>query len=115
MRPWATVQEWLALGDRLCTKGVDVFNGSEVMESEAGTRDPKVVSAVEGKEVASIPIGKGPDAVIYDDQRQLAFIPCGRDGVLEVISTADPAKVALVQTQMLARTGASIRSPAAST
>ncbi len=40
----ATVQEWLALGDRLYAKGVDVFNGSEVMESEAGTRDPKVVA-----------------------------------------------------------------------
>lgn len=40
----ATVEEWLALGDRLYAKGVDVFNGSEVMESEAGTRDPKVVA-----------------------------------------------------------------------
>jgi hypothetical protein len=38
----ATVQEWLALGDRLHAKGVDVFNGSEVMESAAGARDPKV-------------------------------------------------------------------------
>jgi hypothetical protein len=68
-----------------------------------------VVSAVDGKEVASIPIGKGPDAVLYDNQRQLAFIPCSRDGVLVVISVADPAKVALVQhvqTQTLARTGA---------
>ena len=69
----------------------------------------KVLAAADGKEVASIPIGKGPDSVIYDAQRQLAFIPCGRDGVLEVISVADPAKVALVQhaqTQTLARTGA---------
>jgi YVTN family beta-propeller protein len=69
----------------------------------------KVVAADSGKEVASIPIGKGPDAVIYDPQRQLAFIPCGRDGVLEIISVADPAHVALVQhlpTQVLARTGA---------
>ena len=41
--------------------------------------------------------------------RELAFIPCGRDGVLEVISVADPAHVTLVQhvpTQTLARTGA---------
>ena len=74
-----------------------------------GNQVAKVVSAVDGREVASIPIGKGPDAVIYDAQRQLAFIPCGRDGVMEVISTADPAKVVLVQhaqTQTLARTGA---------
>ena len=69
----------------------------------------KVLSAADGKEVASIPIGKGPDAVIYDPVRQLAFIPAGRDGVLDIISVADPAHVALVQhlpTHVLARTGA---------
>ena len=41
----ATVQEWLALGDRLYVKGVDVISGSEVNESSAGMRDPKVVVA----------------------------------------------------------------------
>jgi DNA-binding beta-propeller fold protein YncE len=69
----------------------------------------KVLAAADGKEVASIPIGKGPDAVIYDPVRQLAFIPAGRDGVLDIISVADPAHVALVQhlsTHVLARTGA---------
>ena len=40
----AAIEEWLALGDRLYAKGVDVFNGSQVMESELGTRDPKVVA-----------------------------------------------------------------------
>jgi DNA-binding beta-propeller fold protein YncE len=69
----------------------------------------KVLEAATGKEVASIKIGKGPDAVIYDPVRQLAFIPCGVDGVLEIISVADPAHVTLVQhleTHVLARTGA---------
>jgi len=69
----------------------------------------KVIAADSGKEVASIPIGKGPDAVIYDPVRQLAFIPCGADGVMDIISVADPAHVTLVQslaTHILARTGA---------
>jgi DNA-binding beta-propeller fold protein YncE len=69
----------------------------------------KVLAADTGKEVASIKIGKGADAVIYDPVRQLAFIPCGVDGVLEIISVADPAHVTLVQhlpTHILARTGA---------
>jgi hypothetical protein len=82
---------------------------TKLLIASCGNGVAAVVSAVDGKAVASIPIGKGPDAVIYDAQRQLAFIPCGRDGVLEVISTADPAKVALVQhvqTQTTARTGA---------
>jgi DNA-binding beta-propeller fold protein YncE len=68
----------------------------------------KIVQADTGKEVASIPIGAGPDAVIYDPRRKLAFIPCGGDGVLEVISLADPAHVASVQrvqTQGGSRTG----------
>jgi DNA-binding beta-propeller fold protein YncE len=82
---------------------------TKLLIASCGNGVAAVVSAVDGKAVASIPIGKGPDSVLYDEQRQLAFIPCGRDGVMEVISTADPAKVALVQhaqTQMLARTGA---------
>jgi DNA-binding beta-propeller fold protein YncE len=68
----------------------------------------KVLEAATGKEVASIKIGKGPDAVIYDGTRQLVFIPCGIDGVLEVISVADPTKIAVVQhlpTQQGSRTG----------
>src|SRR5258705_11441696 len=68
----------------------------------------KVLQADTGKEVASLPIARGPDAVIYDPVRQLAFIPCGGDGVLEIISVADPAHVAIVghpQTEPRSRTG----------
>ena len=69
----------------------------------------KVLNAATGDEVASLAIGKGPDAVIYDEARKLAFIPCGRDGVLEVIAVRGPTDVAIVQTvktQPGARTGA---------
>ncbi len=68
----------------------------------------KVVQADNGKEIASLPIGLGPDAAIYDPVRKLAFIPCGADGVLEVISLADLTHVAVVQhvqTQAGSRTG----------
>jgi DNA-binding beta-propeller fold protein YncE len=87
------------------------YTGSKtkLLIAACGNGVAKVVAADTGKEVASIPIGKGPDSVLYDPQRQLAFIPCGRDGVLEIISVADPAHVSLVQhlaTQLLARTGA---------
>jgi YVTN family beta-propeller protein len=82
---------------------------TKLLIAACGNGVAKVVAADTGKEVASIPIGKGPDSVIYDPQRQLAFIPCGRDAVLEIISVADPAHVALVQhlpTHVLVRTGA---------
>jgi DNA-binding beta-propeller fold protein YncE len=57
----------------------------------------KVVQADTGKEVASLKIGAGPDAVVYDAKRKLAFIPSGDAGVLEVVSFADPAHPAVVQ------------------
>lgn len=69
----------------------------------------KVLDATNGKELASIAIGKGPDSVVYDGLREIAFIPCGEDGVLEIISVGDRAKIAKIQTlktMPLARTGA---------
>jgi len=89
--------------------GLVFADKSKLLIVACGNGVAKVVAADSGKEVASLSIGKGPDSVIYDSQRQLAFIPCGRDGVLEVISLADPAHVAVVQhvpTQLLTRTGA---------
>ena len=69
----------------------------------------KVIRAADGAEVASLAIGKGPDAVLMDARRHLAFIPCGRDGVLEVVAlrgAGDVAVVGSVPTQPGARTGA---------
>ncbi len=40
----ATVEEWLALTERLYAKGVDVFDGAHPLVTEEGTRDPKVVA-----------------------------------------------------------------------
>jgi DNA-binding beta-propeller fold protein YncE len=89
--------------------GLAYADKAKLLIAACGNGIAKVLAADTGREVASIPIGKGPDSVLYDPQRQLAFIPCGRDGVLEVISVADPAHVALVQhlpTHVLVRTGA---------
>jgi hypothetical protein len=69
----------------------------------------KVIRAADGKELASLKTGGGPDAVIYDPVRKLAFIPCSDEGVLDVISLANPAHIAIVQqiaTSKGTRTGA---------
>ncbi len=69
----------------------------------------KVIRASDGQDLATLAIGAGPDAVIYDAARKLAFIPCGRDGVLVVLAVRGPSNVAVIQTvktQMGARTGA---------
>jgi DNA-binding beta-propeller fold protein YncE len=88
--------------------GLAYVAASKVLISSCGNGVAKVTDADTGKEVASLPIGRGPDAVIYDAMRKLAFIPCGRDGVLDMISFADPAHISVVQrvqTQAGSRTG----------
>ncbi len=68
----------------------------------------KILDADTGKEIASLPIGVGPDAVIYDAAHALAYIPSGRAGQLAVIALAGPKNntvVETVATAVGARTG----------
>ncbi len=69
----------------------------------------KIMDADTGHEIATLPIGVGPDAVIYDRARSLAYIPSGRAGTLAVIALAGAANNTVVQTvptKVGARTGA---------
>jgi DNA-binding beta-propeller fold protein YncE len=68
----------------------------------------KAVDAASGKEIATLKIGARPDAVIYDPGRGLAFIPCGGDGTLTVISAKGHSAevIGSAETQRGARTGA---------
>lgn len=66
-----------------------------------------VTDSTDGKQVASVPIGEGPDAARFDPQRQLAFSSNGRSGTLTVAreETPDHYRVlADVPTQDSART-----------
>jgi DNA-binding beta-propeller fold protein YncE len=68
-----------------------------------------VSDAKTGATRASIPIGQGPDAAIYDAGHKLFYVPCGRSGTLSVIavkSATDISVVATVPTALGARTGA---------
>jgi YVTN family beta-propeller protein len=68
-----------------------------------------VVDARTRKLIGLIDTGRGADAVIIDEVRRLAFIPCGRDGVLDILSldaAAVVTKVGSVTTEVGARTGA---------
>lgn len=79
-----------------------------VLISSCANKVAKVLRAADGADVGTLTIGAGPDTVVYDPARKLAFIPCGRDGVLEVIAVRGPKDVAVVQTvptQIGARTG----------
>jgi YVTN family beta-propeller protein len=77
--------------------------------SACGNGKAAIVDAKARKLTALVDICNGPDAVIMDEQRGMAFIPCGRDGVLDMLSLASPkevTKVGSVTTERGARTGA---------
>jgi DNA-binding beta-propeller fold protein YncE len=71
----------------------------------------KIMEAKTGREVASVPIGPGPDCAIYDPARRLAFVPTGGDGMVTIIPIRGGkdkgiGPVTTVATQVLARLGA---------
>lgn len=68
-----------------------------------------VIDARTRRVVRLLAIGKGPDAVIMDSARRLAFIPCGRDGTISLIALDGPAGAQVAGTiasEPGARTGA---------
>ncbi|MGH8124331.1 MAG: YncE family protein, partial [Rhodanobacteraceae bacterium] len=66
-----------------------------------------VTDSRDGKAIASVPIGEGPDAARYDARRGLAFSSNGRSGTLTVVREEAPDRyrvLANVPTQKSART-----------
>jgi DNA-binding beta-propeller fold protein YncE len=87
--------------------GLAFVAGDRLVSSCNGLAE--ILSAADGKFIASLPIGAGPDAVIYDNRRELALIPSGRAGALAVIALTGPKAnqvIDTVPTQPGARTGA---------
>jgi len=65
-----------------------------------------VVAADTGAVLATLPIGSGPDAAVYDPEAHRVFIPSGRDGKLTVIDADTLKVVATGTTRTSARTAA---------
>ncbi len=89
--------------------GLAYATKSKILIASCGNGMAKFIDPSSGRELASIPIGKGADAVIYDPKHQIAFIPCGEDGVVEVFDVQNSKKISKLQslkTAPLARTGA---------
>jgi len=75
--------------------------------SACGNGRLAVTDSQSGTQVASVPIGQGPDAVVFDRERQLIFTPNGEDGTLTVIHQDTPdhySVTSTVATQKSART-----------
>jgi len=68
-----------------------------------------VVDPVRRRLVERVDIGRGPDAVMVDEARSLAYIPCGESGVLDVLRldrSRPITRTARIATERGARTGA---------
>lgn len=92
-----------------CTRptGLAYVEGGRLISSCGGLA--KILDAADGKEIASLTIGGFPDAVLYDPERHVAYIPTALDGKLNVIALSGPGNntvVDRVPTQVGARTGA---------
>ncbi len=89
--------------------GLAYAGDAGVLIAACANKVAKVIRAADGVDLATLAIGLGPDTVLYDPARRLAFIPCGRDGILEVIAVRSASDVSVVQTLKTlpgARTGA---------
>jgi hypothetical protein len=56
-----------------------------------------VVDTASGKTLNTLPIGKDADAVLLDEARGMAFVPCGGSGTLVALSIADANNVTVAQ------------------
>jgi len=73
--------------------------------SACGENAVAIVSAPDGRQIASLPIGKGADGAAFDAKRNLALVPAGRDGNLTLIQLGPaPKVVGQVATAVSART-----------
>jgi DNA-binding beta-propeller fold protein YncE len=98
---------WPLTGCRRPT-GLALVAGGRLV-SACGNGVAKILGTADGHDIATLTIGEGPDAVLYDSRRGLALIPSARTGTLAVIALEGPhanTVIDTVPTQIGARTGA---------
>jgi len=64
-----------------------------------------VLDSTSGRVVATLPIGQGTDAAVFDARRQYIYSSNGRDGTITVVAQEDPQTYAVVATIKTAVTG----------
>lgn len=98
----------VALPGCMAPSGLGYDALSHQLVSACSNGKAAIVDIGTGRVTMLLTVGHGPDAVIMDQQHHLAFIPCGKDGVLDIIALAEGSArvVGLVTTQIGARTGA---------
>ena len=88
--------------------GLDYAPDQHLALSACGNGVAALVDLAQRRLVTLLPIGEGPDTVIWQAARQRFLVPCGRSGTLSIISlNGQRARVETpVATEMSARTAA---------
>lgn len=88
--------------------GLALDPASRVLVSACDNEKAVALDAADGSVLASVDIDRKPDAVIFDADRKLFWIPCARDATLIALSEADRAVHVLgkIKTAIGAHTGA---------
>jgi DNA-binding beta-propeller fold protein YncE len=103
------VREPIALAGCEGPTGLGYDPHSRMLIAACANGKAAVVDPAARRVTQLLDIGRGPDTVMIDAGRGLAFIPCGRDGELDVIALAPGRPLAVterVTTELGARTGA---------
>lgn len=89
--------------------GLALVAGGTRLISACANKTAMIVDVAASRVVDSFAIGTDPDAVLADEKRGLAFIPCGGTGTLEVVDIKDGRhirQIGTIKTQVGAKTGA---------
>jgi len=79
--------------------GLAYDQGNDLLISVCGDNGvTKFIRAADGHETKSLNVGKGADAVMFDPQRHIAFVPSAANGTLSVIAVRSALDIAVVQT-----------------
>lgn len=78
----------------------------ERLVAECANGAAKIVSARDGRVLASVPIGPRPDGLIVDARRNLIFAPTAGDAHMTIIDPAAMAIMGAIDTRTGARSGA---------
>lgn len=89
--------------------GLALDNNTHILLAVCGNKKAVALSAIDGHQIAVLPIGSHPDAAMVDEKGRRFLVPCGGDGTLTVIHEDDNGQLSVtasVPTARGARTGA---------
>ena len=78
--------------------GIAYDQADDLLISVCDNGVAKFLHREDGHEAASLAVGKGADAVMFDSQRHRAFVPGADDGTLTVIAVRSATDIAVIQT-----------------